>query len=357
MRCWLILNLTPNGTFISRCFSYIVKKKKVEILFFLVGLGIFSYLVYKFGVGQIVDNIYKAGWSLIGAICVWFFIYLLNTFSWKLALGDAGKKISFPYLFMVTVSGFVINYITPFLALGGEPYKVKKLAYTMGARQSLSAVVLYRMVHLVGHMMLLLTGIILALCFTPVSAYVQGVLLLSGVIITVIIVFTLIGHRGGIFKRLQNLFGRYQIFRRFNNWLAGHEGQLEEMDQVLTSTYRTQRRQFYFSVFAEYLSRALMGFEVFLIVNGVGMDISLVSALFVFIVYSIAINILFFVPFNLGAREGGIYLGLESLALPPLFAVYFGIVMRVREFFWILLGLLFILLTNEKKEPSTAPVP
>jgi uncharacterized protein (TIRG00374 family) len=334
-----------------------VKQKKVEILFFLVGLGIFSYLVYKFGVGQIVDNIYKAGWSLVGAICVWFFIYILNTISWKLALGDAGKKISFPYLFMVTVSGFVINYITPFLALGGEPYKVKKLAYTMGAQQSLSAVVLYRMVHLLGHMMLLLTGIILALCFITLSAYVQGVLVFAGALISIIIVFTLIGHHGGIFKRLQSFFGRYKIFRKISVWLTSHENQLDEMDQVLTSTYRTHRKQFYVSVIAEYLSRALMGFEVYLIVNGVGMNMSLVSALFVFIIYSIAINILFFVPFNLGAREGGIYLGLESLALPPLFAVYFGIVMRVREFFWILLGLLFILLTNEKKEPSIAHVP
>ena len=87
------------------------------------------------------------------------------------------------------------------------------------------------------------------------------------------------------------------------------------------------------------------------------MTISLLSALFVFIVYSIAINVLFFVPFNLGIREGGIFLGLESLALPPLFAVYFGIIIRIREFFWILLGLIFVLLTNEKNEPSPAPIP
>jgi len=258
---------------------------------------------------------------------------------------------------MVTVSGFVINYITPFLALGGEPYKVKKLAYTMGPQHSLSAVVLYRMVHLLGHMMLLLTGVVLALFFIPVSAYVQSVLLVSGIIISVIIGFTLVGHRGGIFKPLENFFNRYRVFRKLSVWLTAHESQLVEMDQVLTATYRTHRSKFYVSIIAEYLSRALMGFEVYLIVNGVGMNISLVSALFVYIVYSIAINILFFVPFNLGAREGGIYLGLESLAMPPLFAVYFGIVMRVREFFWILLGLLFILLTNEKKEPSTASVP
>ncbi|MFI5252350.1 MAG: lysylphosphatidylglycerol synthase transmembrane domain-containing protein [Bacteroidota bacterium] len=331
-----------------------MKQKKFEIFFFLVGLGIFSYLVYKFGVGQIIQNIYKAGWSLLAAICVWFFIYLLNTISWKLALGKNGKSLSFPYLFLITVSGFVINYITPFLAIGGEPYKIKKLAQTIGARQSLSAVVLYRMMHLLGHMLLLLTGIVLALAFIPLSTYIAGILLFAAVLISIIIVLTLIGHRGGIFKRLQRFVDTFPVFGTLSNWLHGHEEQLVEMDYILTLTFQTQRNQFYLALFAEYLSRALMGFEVYLIVNGVGMHISLVSALFVYIVYSIAINVLFFVPFNLGAREGGIYMGLETLALPPLFAVYFGIVMRVREFFWILLGLLFILLTHEKKDPSHA---
>ena len=331
-----------------------MKQKKVEIFFFVVGFGMFSYLVYKFGLGQILDNIYKAGWSLLGAVAVWSVIYILNTISWKLVLGREGKDISFPYLFMVTVSGFIINYITPFLALGGEPYKVKKLSYALGAQQSLSAVVLYRMMHLLGHMLLLLTGIIAALLFLPLNASIKGVLLFTGIVISVVISFTLIGHRGGIFKRLQHFFGKYNIFKKISGWLNGHEDQLEDMDRIFTSTYRTQRRRFYGALAAEYLSRALMGFEVYVIVSGVGMHISLVSALFVYVVYSLAINILFFVPLNIGAREGGIYLGLESLALPPLFAVYFGIVMRVREFCWILLGLLFILITNEKKNPSVA---
>jgi hypothetical protein len=92
-----------------------------------------------------------------------------------------------------------------------------------------------------------------------------------------------------------------------------------------------------------------MGLEVYLILRGVGIDVTLASALFLYLVYSIVINLMFFIPMNLGAREGGLYLGLESLGLTPLLGVYLGIVMRLREFFWILLGLLFILLSGEKR--------
>ncbi|HLX12219.1 MAG TPA: lysylphosphatidylglycerol synthase transmembrane domain-containing protein [Bacteroidota bacterium] len=331
-----------------------LKTRKTEIAFFVLGVGMLSYLVSKFGVDKILANIQRAGWSLVYVIGVWFVIYLLNTISWKLVLGKAGKKISFPYLFMVTVSGFVLNYITPVVALGGEPYKVKKLSDAIGATNSLSAVVLYRMVHLLGHMLMLLTGIVAAITFLPISNVLRLILAGAGVVITLVIMFTLAGHRNGIFRRLQKFFGSYAIFSKISRALQAREESLEEMDAIVTETFRNSRGTFYLALISEYISRALMAFEVYLIVNGIGVEISIVSALFMFIMYSIIINLFFFIPMNIGAREGGLYLGLESLALPPLLSIYFGIVMRIREFVWVLLGLLFILLTNEKQpvQPS-----
>jgi uncharacterized protein (TIRG00374 family) len=316
----------------------------------------FVYLISRFGVDQIIMNIRHARWSLLYVVGVWFAIYLLNTLAWKLALGKEGKKISFPYLFMVTVSGFVINYITPVVALGGEPYKVKKLADAIGAAHSLSAVVLYRMVHLLGHMALLLTGIAAALVFLPLPFAMVGMLSVAGAVILTIILFTLAGYRKGIFERLKLFFEKHSVFRALTNRLKTYEQNLKEMDQVLTHTFRQERARFYGSLAAEYFGRALMAVEVYLIVNGIGVHITLVSALFMFIMYSIIINLFFFIPMNIGAREGGLYLGLESLALPPLLSIYFGIVMRIREFVWILIGLLFIFLTNPKPQTESPAI-
>jgi uncharacterized membrane protein YbhN (UPF0104 family) len=128
------------------------------------------------------------------------------------------------------------------------------------------------------------------------------------------------------------------------------------MDTIITGVYRNSRGRFYLAIAIEFLSRVCMGVEVYLILHGVGIETSVASAMFLYVVYSIIINLLFFIPLNLGAREGGLYLGLETLALPPLLGVYLGIVMRLREFFWILLGLTFILLTTPRKESSSAGV-
>src|ERR1051326_278174 len=221
-----------------------MKPSKSRIAFFAVGLGIFVYLVSRFGVDQILSNIERAGWSLLYIMGVWLVVYLLNTLAWKLVLGSRGNTISFGRLFMVTVSGFSINYITPLIAIGGEPYRVKALAGTLGTEQSVSAVVVYRMVHLLGHMLLLLTGILAALLFVSLPVPVEMVLLFAGVLVLIVIVLTLSGHRKGIFHRLQNMAGRFRVLRRLSGVLKNYERELGEIDRVITDIYRHERATF-----------------------------------------------------------------------------------------------------------------
>ncbi len=327
-----------------------VKVNRTKILFFLIGLGIFVYLINQFGVDHILMNMEKAGWSLLYVVLVWLVIYILNTWAWKLILEDNENRLTFSQLFMVTVSGFVINYITPFLAMGGEPYKVNALSSELGTVRSVSAVIVYRMVHLLGHMLLLLTGIVVVLLFLSLPVPVVAILALMGILILAVIILTFIGHRQGIFESIQNFFSRFTLFNWVSEKLASREQSLREMDKTITEVYHRRRGKFYLAIALEYISRICMGLEVYLILEGVGIETSPVSSLFLYVAYSILINLLFFIPLNIGTREGGLYLGLESLALPPLLGVYLGVVMRIREFIWILLGLLFILFTGGKQK-------
>lgn len=330
-----------------------MKGRGLYILFFLAGVAAFSYLIHQLGVSQLLTNIRMAGWSLPYVVLIWLAIYMLNTLAWKLALGAAGNEISFGELFMVTVSGFVMNYITPVVAVGGEPYKVKALASYFGLERSLSAVVLYRMVHLIGHMALLATGIVVAVIGLHLPSAVNGSLAFTLVGVVTVIIITLVGHRRGIFEPMMVFLGKWQLLRPAAQKLGKYSRHLVEMDSLVTSVYRTARKQFYASLAVEYVSRVLMGLEVYVILRGIGVETTVVAALFLYIIYSIIINLLFFIPLNLGAREGGLYLGMEALSLTPLLGVYLAVVMRLREFFWIMLGLLFVLV-NIRRQRKTA---
>ena len=324
-----------------------MKHKKTEIAFFIFGLAIFVFLVSRFGVDQILTNIARSGWSLLYALLVWLLIYSLNTFAWKILLDKEGTGISLLRLFMVTVSGFAIDTITPVVAIGGEPYKVKALGNILGTRKSLSAVLTYRMVHVLGHMLMLLVGTLAALYFVQLPVSFVWALVAVGVVVLGIVIVILSGLRYGVFHRVQDILERMRVLRRAADALRKHEHDFHEMDRVVTHVYRNRRGKFLLAVLFEFLCRGCMGIEVYLILRGTGVDISVMSALFLYVAYSIIINVVFFIPLNLGVREGGLYFGLESLALPPVLGIYLGIMIRIREFVWILVGLLFILLLTK----------
>ncbi len=50
-------------------------------------------------------------------------------------------------------------------------------------------------------------------------------------------------------------------------------------------------------------------------------------------------NLFFFMPMQLGAREGGFILVFSILSLPAAHAVYVSLCIRIRELFWTLFGL------------------
>jgi len=175
-----------------------------------------------------------------------------------------------------------------------------------------------------------------------------------GIVVLFIVVLILSGLRYGVFHRITDILERMSFLHRIAGRLRKHEEHFHEMDRVVTHVYQNKRGKFLLAVFLEVLCRACMGFEVYLILHGTGVAISLMSALFLYVAYSIIVNVVFFVPLNLGVREGGLYLGLESLALPPVLGIYLGIMIRIREFVWILLGLLLILpLTRMSRKSAT----
>ena len=61
---------------------------------------------------------------------------------------------------------------------------------------------------------------------------------------------------------------------------------------------------------------------------------------------SLFANMFFFSPMQLGAREGGFALAVGGLAIPGAFGVYTGLITRVRELIWIVIGVLLMKVGN-----------
>ena len=55
---------------------------------------------------------------------------------------------------------------------------------------------------------------------------------------------------------------------------------------------------------------------------------------------------------QLGGREGGFALAVGGLAMPYGYGVYMGLIMRIRELLWIVLGIALMKFGNRKLLPE-----
>ena len=103
------------------------KAKIIQNVFFILGVIALGIMVYSIGPGNMWRDMKQTGWWYVPIIGMWVIVYLFNTLSLYIILRDGTpetESVGFARLFKITVSGFAINYITPFGLMGGEPYKI-----------------------------------------------------------------------------------------------------------------------------------------------------------------------------------------------------------------------------------------
>ena len=316
--------------------------KKTRLIFFLIGLAVFIYLIADFGLNNILNNIKKIGWWFLTIVAVWGVVYLFNSLAWYIILNGKKNEIRFRDLLSVSISGFAINYITPFINLGGEPYRVMALKGSVGIHNSVSSVILYRMIHILGSFFFWFTGIIIVAILLPLSTEFRTILFVISAVLIFLIWFFFTRHKKGIFISILSIISRFSFLKRINSRIEKRKNSLLLIDEQITDLYLNRKKAFYSALLAEYTGRIIASFEFYFILFSIGINATIIQSFFINAGSSIIMNVLFFIPFELGTREGSLYLVLESLGFTAGVGIFIAIVNRIREFFWILIGLLLI---------------
>ncbi len=330
--------------------------KYLKSAFFLIGLAVFAWLISDFGISNIIENVKKSGWWFVPVVGVWGIVYYLNAWAWYYVIDAKNKKVPFTNIYGITLSGFAINYITPFVNLGGEPYRVIALKDKIGLHSAVSSVILYTMLHFLSHFIFWVTAIIFAGILLPLASGLKITLLSAFVVLSVLIWFVFSRHKKGIFASLINFVSRLPFLNSLHKKLTKKEESLLKIDEEIKQLFNERKNHFYLALFFEYAARIVASLEFLFILKAIGVDISFMEAFYISAGSSLIINIFFFMPFELGTREGGLYLVLDSLGLAAGVGIYIGLVNRVREFFWILIGLILIQFNGKKKEKTTKDI-
>lgn len=338
--------------------------KVYKALFMAIGIFSLGYMIYGTGLLVIWENINRTGIWFLPVIGSWLVIYILNALAFRAIIREPQlpeTNMSFWSVLRLTISGYAINYITPFVALGGEPYRILELKPTLGIQKATSSVLLYSLMHMFSHVIFWLASIVLIVAVVPLSDVMLvgcGILLVVGLVLGYW--FINVYKKGFTVSTFRLLEKVPFIKNRAREFALKNAENLYEVDEQIRVLYSDRRNAFYVSLFYEFAGRVIGCLEIYFTAHAIGMEMTLAQSLIVSSGSSLFANLIFFFPMQLGTREGGLALALRSVGLPAAQGIFIGVVLRIREIVWIIIGLALInRKTKNKQLDSTElePVP
>ena len=326
-------------------------KSKYQNGFFIFGLLVLIVMASQLDFSQVWEGITHAGYWFLAVIILWALLYMLNTAAWYLIINSIGNeqgvcrkhKIGFWWLYKITVSAFALNYATPGGLMGGEPYRIMSLSPKIGAQRASSSVILSVMTHIYSHFWVWLTAVPLYLLTEVVTPLTYLVLPPIALICLVAIWFFIRGYKRGIAMTGMKVLSHIPLLKRWAApFIERNRDKLDTIDQQIAALHNQNPRTFVAAVLLEYSCRVLSALEILFILYVIMPDVTFTRCILIYAFTTLFANMLFFMPLQLGGREGGFLMSTEGLSMTARAGIFVALLVRVRELIWTAIGLLLI---------------
>ncbi len=301
---------------------------------------------------EVLACVKRAGLWLPIAILLWVPIYMMNAQAWRIILNDKGEsRVGYWRMLKYTITGYALNYVTPVGLLGGEPYRIMELTSYVGPTRATSSVILYSMTHILSHFCFwaFSTVLFLALHYNALNPLTATLLAIIATFCILGIYLFLKGYRNGFARRTLHLLSHLPLAgKRIKQFALNHAEGISNIDAQISALHSQRRRTFRLSLALEFLARILGCLEVMFFLLVFTRNVSFCDSILIQAFSTLFANLLFFVPMQMGTREGGLALIAEGLSFKGSYGVLTGLLTRLRELFWIAVGLLLIRAGNRK---------
>ncbi|MGN1262731.1 MAG: lysylphosphatidylglycerol synthase domain-containing protein, partial [Prevotella sp.] len=155
--------------------------------------------------------------------------------------------------------------------------------------------------------------------------------------------FFLKGYKKGIAVRCMNILRHFPMIKRWaNGFLERHKQQLDDVDKQISALHNQNPRTFAGAVILELMCRIVSALEIFFILLVIMPEANYIQCIIILAFTSLIANMLFFIPLQLGGREGGFLMSAKGLAMTANAGIFVALIVRVRELVWTAIGLLLI---------------
>jgi glycosyltransferase 2 family protein len=312
--------------------------RRINLILLGLALAFLLWMLHQVGWHIIWQHLLKVGWWWPVLLLPYGVVNCLEALSWDYLLLSSAHRPSLMKLFRLRLGGEALNTLTPTAGLGGEPFKAVRLA-ALGVpwEEATASVVIHKGVAVLSLVLYIFLGLALVPFLLPLSGSLvlllsSGAFLLAGGALLFIIAQGRGPCMGGV--RLLDRFGLCP--RR----LKEKEAELESLDAAMASFYREHPGRGLLSLALFVLAWLVHAVEVYLMFWLLGHPISWSLAVCLDALAMLFTAMGFFIPAALGVQDGGNVLLALGFHLGATLGAAFSILRRLREAFWMGLGLL-----------------
>lgn len=313
-------------------------------------MAILIIMVAQLDFNEVWNGLCHAGYWSVAVIVLWAFLYIFNTASWYIIINSGGKtKVRFAWLYKITISGFALNYATPGGLLGGEPYRIMALSPIIGTERATSSVILFAMTHIFSHFWFWILSVALYLLTRPLNTFMATLLIAISVFCLLGLWFFIVGYRKGLAMRAMHLMQHLPFVKRWAEpFINSHRQQLDTIDSQIASLHKQNTSTFINAVLLELMCRICSAAEIYFVLRVLMPSANFADCILILAFTSLVANIQFFIPLQLGGREGGFLMSAAGLGLKASDGAFIALIVRVRELLWTGIGLLMIKFDSKK---------
>ncbi|MEQ1575678.1 MAG: lysylphosphatidylglycerol synthase transmembrane domain-containing protein [Vicinamibacterales bacterium] len=295
----------------------------------LVGFALFAWAVRRVGAGEILDGVRRVGWGFVAILAVGGARFLVRATSWRLCMAP-GTQLTLAQSFSAFLAGDAVGSVTPLGLVASEPTKVFLTRHHLATRESVASLALENLVYGLSVLTMVAVGLTVLLATVPLPSTWRTIALviLAGLIAALVLALWMLkpGPReatdsaDGWRARLTEVIGEV---RRFS---ATHPARL-------------------WKVFAfDLLCHGLAIAEGYIALGWLlGSARPTVAQAIVFEALNRAVIVAFkFVPFRVGVDEAMTGELAQLLAGNPAAGVALAVVRKVRNLFWVGVGLALV---------------
>ena len=225
--------------------------------------------------------------------------------------------------------------------LGGEITKVILVRKEVTAQEGIASVLIAKLAESFAKVLFILTGIFLIFSMLDVPSIMEAGLLIAFVILVLTILAFWVLQRKGLLGSLINVLEKTPLPSRL---IVRLRQQTEVLDEHMRTYHRSQLGTFWRAVCLHLVRSLLDLIQIQLILFLMGVSGGFFRCFYISAFSALVSALFFFVPGRLGAQEGGKVLIAKVLGMTAAQGVTLGIVSRLAQIIWSLLGLVVLLL-------------